>query len=64
MSRVAKSSDFFKAVIFMPLTESSKVYSNYLARSLSEYASGPQERKLLIMDSNLTKQSSKDSPGF
>jgi hypothetical protein len=33
---VAKSADSSKAVIFMLHTESSRAYSNYLARSLSE----------------------------
>jgi hypothetical protein len=36
VSRVAKSTDSSKAVIFMPHTESSRAYNNYLARSLSE----------------------------
>jgi hypothetical protein len=36
VSRVAKSVDSSKAVIFMPHTESSRAYSNCLARSLSE----------------------------
>jgi hypothetical protein len=59
MSRVAKSAYSSKAVIFMPQIWSSSAYNNCLARSLSEYVRGPQERKLLIMDSNLAKQSSK-----
>jgi hypothetical protein len=64
VSRVAKSADSSKAVIFIHQTESSRVYSNCLARSLSEYVRGPHERKLLVIDSNLAKQSSSDSPGF
>jgi hypothetical protein len=51
-------------VIFMPHTESSRAYSNYLACSLSGYARGPQEHKLLTIDSTRAKQSSRDSPGF
>jgi hypothetical protein len=62
--RVAKSADSSKAVIFISQTESSRAYSNCLACSLSEYARGPQERKLLTIDSNLAKQSSRDSPVF
>jgi hypothetical protein len=50
VSRVAKSTYSSKAVIFIPQIESSKAYSNYLAHSLSEYARGPQERKLLTID--------------
>jgi hypothetical protein len=64
MPRVAKSVDSSKAVIFIPQTESSRAYSNYLARSLSEYARGPQKYKLLTIDSNLAKQSSRYSLGF
>jgi hypothetical protein len=55
VSRVAKSADYSKAVIFIPQTESSRAYSNCLARSLSKYARGAQEYKLLMIDSNLTK---------
>jgi hypothetical protein len=51
-------------VIFIPHTSSSRAYISCLAPSLSKYARGPQERKLLTMDSNLAKQSSRDSPGF
>jgi hypothetical protein len=36
VSRVAKSTDFSKVVIFIPHTESSRAYSNYLSCSLSE----------------------------
>jgi hypothetical protein len=36
MSRVAKSVDSSKTVIFMPQIESSRAYSNCLARSLLE----------------------------
>jgi hypothetical protein len=36
VSRVAKSADSSKVVIFMPHTESSRAYNNYLARSLLE----------------------------
>jgi hypothetical protein len=36
VSRVAKSTDSSKAVIFIPHTELSRAYNNYLARSLSE----------------------------
>jgi hypothetical protein len=36
VSRVVKSVDSSKAVIFMPQTESSRAYNNHLARSLSE----------------------------
>jgi hypothetical protein len=36
VSRVAKSANFSKAVIFMPHTESSRAYINCLAHSLSE----------------------------
>jgi hypothetical protein len=61
MSIVAKSTDSSKAVSFIPHTESSKAYSNYLTRSLLEYARRPQERNLLTTDSNLAKQSSRDS---
>jgi hypothetical protein len=64
VSRVAKSADSYKVVIFMPQTELSRAYSNYLAHSLSEYSRGPQEHKLLIIESNLAKQSSRDSSGF
>jgi hypothetical protein len=64
VSRVAKSADSSKAVIFILHTESSKALINCLARSLSEYARGPHERKLLTIDSNLAKQPSSDSPGF
>jgi hypothetical protein len=42
VSSVAKSADSTKVVIFIPQIESSRAYSNYLARSLSEYARGPQ----------------------
>jgi hypothetical protein len=41
-----------------------KSIKQFLARSLSEYARGRQERKLLIMDTSLAKQLSRDSPGF
>jgi hypothetical protein len=64
MSRVAKSTDYSKAVIFIHQTESSRAYTSYLARSLSEYARGSQGRKLLTIDSNLAKQSSRDSSDF
>jgi hypothetical protein len=63
-SRVAKSVNCSKAVIFMLRTESSSAYNNCLACSLSEYARGPQEHKLLTIDSKRAKQSSRDSPGF
>jgi hypothetical protein len=36
VSRVAKSADSYKAVIFMPHKESSRAYNNCLAYSLSE----------------------------
>jgi hypothetical protein len=36
VSRIAKSVDSSKAILFMPHTESLRAYSNYLARSLSE----------------------------
>jgi hypothetical protein len=36
VSRVAKSVDSSKAVIFIPQTESLRAYNNYLAHSLSE----------------------------
>jgi hypothetical protein len=64
VSRVAKLADSSKAVIFIPHTWSSKAYYNCLARSLSEYVRGPQECKLLTIDSNLAKKSSSYSPGF
>jgi hypothetical protein len=64
VSRVAKSADSSKAIIFIPHTWSSRAYNNCLAHSLSEYVRGPQEHKLLIMDSNLAKESSRDSLGF
>jgi hypothetical protein len=51
-------------VIFIPHTESSRAYNTCLAYSLSEYASGSQECKLLKMYSNLAKQSSRDSLDF
>jgi hypothetical protein len=64
MSSVAKSADSSKAVIFIPQTWSSIAHNIFLALSFLEYARGPQERKPLTMDSNLAKQSSRDSPGF
>jgi hypothetical protein len=45
-----RSVDSSKVVIFIPHTESSRAYNNSLAHSLSEYAGGPEERKLLTMD--------------